>query len=531
MSNSIPVFKPWVPLWLIKVTIFIIVLPGVVSFALSVANVNAAAGYYGIEPNDVQYSLIILYGAMAGFFALEGRFSKYIAGKQYLLIGIVLQVITSYLCYITHQFLLLCIVRFIQGIILCGSISVVLTIMFSQLHSERSREIGYSIVYGILLCIIPFTTIITAPIIDAFDYNVLYKCAIFSYLPGSVLIVIIMNNVRLNKKTPLYQIDWPSFVLYSFGLALVGYVLVYGQQYNWLQDMRIVKSIIAIVVLFAVLVVRQLNLKRPYINFKLFKYKNFRIGFTLLFAFYVCRNSFGITTTYFATILGMDPTHIGYLMLYNILGILISVLVASRLVLLKVHIRLILFYGFGLLLVFNIMMYLLFQAQNDSNVFIIPLIIQGMGSGMLMVPIILFMVSSVPPQLAPAASALGIFFRFSGFCTSIALVNYYQLYNQNNHYNRFQEQLSPLNPMVLHRLALYKQSLVARGAATDRAVNMANGLLGKSIAAQAQLRSAMDYYQLVGCILLAVIILVAFFPSINKTIINVRTNQPAAIAY
>lgn len=531
MNNQLELFKPWVPRWLVKVTIFIAILPAVVSFALSVANVNAAAGYYGIEPNDVQYSLIILYGAMAGFFALEGRFSKNIAGKQYLLIGIMLQMVTSYLCFITHELLLLCMVRFLQGVITCGSISIILTIMFSQLHSERSREIGYSVVYGILLCIIPFTTIITASIIDTFDYNVVYKCAIYSYLPGAVLVYLVMNNVRLNKKIPMYQIDWPNFVIYAFGLALIGYVLVYGQQYDWLQDMRILKSVIAIVILFIVLIIRQLHLKRSYLQFHVFKYRNFRIGAFLLFIFYVCRGSFGITTNYLGTVLGMDPFHIGYLMIYNIVGILISVVIASRLVLLKTSMRLILVYGFGLLLIFNVMMYFLFQGQNNSSVFIIPLVLQGIGSGMLMVPIILFMVSSVPPKFSPTASAVGIFFRFSGFCSSIALINYFQLYNQNNHYNRFQEQLSVLNPIAVHRLNMYKQALVARGMAADRAGGIANGLLVKRIAVQAQIRSAMDYYQLISCVLLIIILLVVLIPSINKTVINVRSNQPVPIAY
>src|SRR3978361_220008 len=120
MSNPIPVFKPWVPDWLIRFALLIVVLPGVVLFALSVSNVNAAAGYYGISPNDVQYSLIILYGAMASFIVLEGRFFKNIASKEYMIAGVILLTATCYLCYITHSFLLLLAMRYIQGLVTCG---------------------------------------------------------------------------------------------------------------------------------------------------------------------------------------------------------------------------------------------------------------------------------------------------------------------------------------------------------------------------------------------------------------------------
>ncbi|HWW42082.1 MAG TPA: hypothetical protein VNZ46_22365, partial [Pedobacter sp.] len=73
MSQVIPVFKPWVPDWLIKITIFLVILPCLLLFGLSTANAGAAAGFYGIEPADVQYSMIIFYAAVASFFALERR--------------------------------------------------------------------------------------------------------------------------------------------------------------------------------------------------------------------------------------------------------------------------------------------------------------------------------------------------------------------------------------------------------------------------------------------------------------------------
>ena len=98
MSKIIPVFKPWVPEWMIRGAIFIVILPCLLLFGLSTANANAAAGFYGIEPADVQYSMILFYAAVASFFALERRFFVYIATKEYFLVGIILQMVTSYIC-------------------------------------------------------------------------------------------------------------------------------------------------------------------------------------------------------------------------------------------------------------------------------------------------------------------------------------------------------------------------------------------------------------------------------------------------
>ena len=508
-----------------------VILPSMGLFGLSTANGAAAAGYYGIEPADVQYSMVVFYAAVASFFALERRFFTFIAVKQYLVISTIIQVFTSYVCYNTHNLHLLFVFRFLQGMANCASTSICITLIFNRLSSERAREIGYSVFYCILLCISPFTTLVTAPVIDAFDFNVLYKAIIFLYIPGSVLLFAIMNNVRLNRKFPLYQIDWPSFIIYALALCLIGYVLVYGQQYYWLQDRRIAISVVAIVLLLGIHIIRQLKLKRPYLTLEVFNYRNYKIGALLVFILYICRGAFGVVSTYFGTVLGMDPIHIAYMLLVNMLGIILSVIVASRLIVMKKPMRFVWMAGFAFLLAFHVWMQFLFSTQANASAFIVPLFIQGVGAGMLMTPIIVFMVSSVPPHLGGAASATGVFFRFTGFCSSIALINYFSLAKQSEHYNRFQHTLTELNPGVIQQITGYRQLLISRGMAPDQAAKAANGLLARSVHAQTQLRYAMDYYQLISWVILIVILLIALYPYINRTVVNVKANQPAPASY
>jgi MFS transporter, DHA2 family, multidrug resistance protein len=154
-----------------------------------------------------------------------------------------------------------------------------------------------------------------------------------------------------------------------------------------------------------------------------------------------------------------------------------------------------------------------------------------MGAGMLMTPIIVYMVSSVPPQLGPTASATGVFFRFTGFCSSIALVNFFQLYKSSTHYNRFQEAVTGDNPIVIQRIMAYRQLLISKGMAPDRASVAANALLNRSVASQAQLRYAIDYYQFISWVIIIVILLIALYPYFSRTVVNVKNNQPAPASY
>lgn len=531
MSKVLPVFKSWVPVWLVRITIFIVIVPGLLLFGLSTASGPGAAGYYGIEPSDVQYTMIAFYAAVAGFFALERRFFVFIATKEYFMICLIVSVFTSYICIHTTHLSVLLIFRFLQGMSNCMSTSICITLIFGSLHSERAREIGYSIFYGLLLCITPFSTILTAPILDAFDFNVLYKFIIYAYMPGGILLLVIMNNVRLSPKMPLYQLDFYSFIIYSVLLCLIGYILLYGQQYYWLQDPRIRWSLLAAVALMALTIVRQLHLKRPYLNLEVFKYRNFVVGVFMIFVLYIVRGAFGMTSLYFANVLGMDPIHIGWMMVANIAGIVLGIVISSRLVILKRPMRLTWIYGFLMMLVFHVWMWFLFSTQADAETFIIPLILQGMGAGLLMTPIIVFMISSVPPHLANSASATGVFFRFTGFCSSIAVVNYFQLKQKSDHMNRFQEHLSTLNAGVSDRLAVYTRGLTAKGMLPDQAAKAARGLLNRSVDTQATLRSMMDYYLFISIVIAVVILVIALLPFINRTTVNLRSKQPAPVGY
>jgi MFS family permease len=531
MAEKTSIFKPWASEWLIRAVIFLNLLPSMLMFGLSTASGPAAAGYYGIEPADVQYSMVLFYASLAGFFALERRFFVFIASKEYLIIGTVIQIIASYGCYITRDLHILLGLRFIQGMANCVTTSVCITLVFSRLRTNRAREMGYSLFYGILLCITAITTLLTAPIIDAFDYNVLYKWMIFMYVPGAALLVLIMNPVRLNRKFPLYQLDWASYVIYTTALCLLGYILLYGQQYFWWSDERIMAATIGVIMLAVIHVFRQRSLKRPYLSLEVFRYRNYVIGVGLLLILYICRGALNITTNYFTTVLGMDPGYLSYILLANIAGIVGGVLYSSRWIVLRRPVRWLWMIGFALLLVFHLWMHALFATQADAPTFIMPLILQGLGAGMLMAPMIVYAISSVPSHLGSTASATGVFFRFTGFCLSIAFINYFQLFSRKVHYNRYLDLVTSLDPFVTERLEGYQKAVTAKGIPADQAVKMANGLLYRSADIQAQIRFSMDYYYLISCLLAVVILLIALLPYLNRTVINLRNNQPAPASY
>ena len=531
MTKEQRIFKSWAPEWLIRFGILLLLLSSVLLFALSTADGNAAAGYYGMEPADVQFSLLLFYAAVASFAGVERRFFERIVTKEYLLICIILEIVIAYFCYHTREIWLVFILRFLQGIVNCGITSICLNLLFSRLKSEHAREQGYTIFYGMILCVSPLTALFAAPLVEDFEYNVLYKAIIFCFLPSAALLYILLNRVHVLRKKPLYQLDWASFFLFVMMLILIAYVLIYGQQKDWLEDSGILYSIFAIVLLFLLSVFRQLALKRPTVDLSVFKYRNFSIGIVFLVILYLIRGAFSLTSSYFITVLGMDSLHANELMIYNILGIFAGSVLAIRFLMKRQLLRVLWVGGFGLLLVFFLSMSFLFATAADADSFILPLFLQGMGAGMVMSPIVMFIVSSVPPNLGQSAASVGIFVRFSTFSLSLAIINYLQLYIKGMYATHMERNLSLLDLGLPDRLKLYQGVLTSHGMPADAAARAATGLLSKAIQKQAFLRFCINYYEMIAVVCLVTIVLIMLQPVISRTMINLKGKRQAAAGF
>lgn len=520
-------FKSWVPEWLIKITMFLVLLPSLVLFFLPMANINAAAGNTGVETYDVIFSVVLFYAGYVTFFSLERRFFKYLAAKEYFIVITIIQIVSSYVCYVTRDNAILFPFRFIQGMAFTMTVNLSLSMIFSRLRSQRARVIGYSIFFGMLVCMIPFNNFVTAEFIDSYNFNFLYKCAMFSYLPSLIFLLLFMNNVRLDVRFPLYQLDWASFLLYAISLILTGYIMVYGQEYYWLNDPRIFWSVVTILITGALFYIRQLSMKRPYFNLEVLKYRNFKLGALIIIVFYICRFALSITTTYFQNVLKLDPIHIGYLTLFNILGIIIGVIISGVYVMQNRPIRLLWIYGFMLLLIYYAGMVFIFTIEANENYFYIPLLIQGLGVGVLMTPSIIFMVASVPERLSATSAGFCLLMRCLGFYISIGLMNYFELYSKSKHFNTFQNSISFDNAASFQKIEHYKEILINHGATRTYAKKAANKMLINSINAQDHIRYAIDYYEVVSVLIIITLILVALFPYINRTIVTITKHQPS----
>ncbi|MBC9933177.1 MFS transporter [Chitinophaga qingshengii] len=519
---SVSFFKPWVPEWLIRLTIFLVLIPALGIFALYFSNGAETIGYYGIEPADMQYSVVLMYALLVAILPIDDRLSKYLKPRTYFLTGVAINTLTYFICASSRNVTVFMVCRFIQGLSCAAFCSISLHMIFSRLRSDRARVIGYSVFYGTLQVSIPACALFCSWILHYFEFNHLFYFLVLAEVPGVVLMLIVTNHVRFRKKIPLYQLDWASFILYATMLCLTGYILVYGQQLNWFSSPQLRWFLLLTLGSGFFFCLRQYALKRPLIELRLFRFSGFRNGLLLLMAYYFFKGTTGNVYAYMQGILLVDPVHLTPVWLCNIAGIVMGMLVASRMVLNQTGTRWILGSGFLFLLVFHVWMYFLFSRVANTHQFLLPMWIQGFGTGALFVPIVMYVVSSVPTAMAGTVSFIGIAARFMGLCGGLAFANYFQLYAKSIHYNKFREQFTDINPMRDDMTEQFRQHFLARGSDMATARQLAESATRQLMQEQTMLRASMDYYtwMIVGLSILITVIVAG--PWIKQQVLRPR---------
>ncbi|MDQ0109187.1 MFS family permease [Chitinophaga terrae (ex Kim and Jung 2007)] len=521
-AHKIPIFKPWVNKWMARSVIFAILMTCLFSFAFYSSPV-AAMGYYGIQPTDVQYAMIVLYGSTVAFLALDSRIVKYFAPRKYLVIALAINAVSSVTCFHSKDWTLFVVCQFVQGITCALMSGIVLQLTFPRLQSTRARVIAYSLLYGSIQISTPFYSIYSSVVLHFYDFNWLFYGLNIMVIILAFIVLLTMNGTaRFTKKIPLYQVDWIGYLFYISFILTLGYILIYGRQLGWFDSPVIILLCLGNLALLLLFVTRETKMKRPLINLQIFKVKNFVTGLLLLFTFYIFKGSTGLAYGYLEIILGTDPLSTVPIWTAVIAGTVLSMFITSRFVLMGFNLARIIIVGFGFMAVYYAYMILFVSIQGETIDFILPMFIYGVATGVLFVPIVSFTASAAPPNIALNASFVGIFARFTGFTASLALSNELQLFTKSAAREKVRETLTEANPQLPVTMLDIQNQYMNAGSDIYTAKGVAGGYFNQLVGRQILARATRDYYDwmLVGVV--GVILVLLLLPQIQNVVLRLR---------
>jgi DHA2 family multidrug resistance protein len=506
MSQEVNVFKPWVPNWAIIAIIFFCMLHAMVLLGVYTSNVTYAASFLDVEAEDLQFSMCVTYGTLLATILIESRFFMFFPTKKYLLVIYSLMALTFILTAYTENFALFIMLRMAEGVLMALPIMPLRQFLIARFKSKNAVIIAFTINYGALMLASPFIMNIAVWLLENYDWKYMAYGSAFFQIACVALIMITFNNNRYHKKVPLYQIDWASFILLLTAILCGAYFFVYGQKKYWFESSQITVSLIVALITGGFFIARQMLVKRPTFDMRVFRYANLRTGLLLFVVFYIGRATLNICHSTMYTIWNWEPSRVAHVQYLNLIGNTIGLILTALFLAKSVASRYIFILGFSLLAVFHFWFTYLFVPDVSLSDIAIPYMLQGVAVGIIFVPLVLFTVSAVPTHFAPFAGVVGVSGRFWGTIFGFAIIQNAGVFLQRTHFTKLRQFVLPESPETQMRIEQLSRSFMSKGYNTDDSTKLAMKQIIGSVSKQSVLLSNMEIFTAIGYLMLIVVI-------------------------
>lgn len=515
--SEVNVFKSWVPNWAIVAIIFFCMVHAMVLLGVYTSNLTYAASFLDVEAEDLQFSMCVTYGTFLATLLIESRLFKFFPTKKYFLVIYSLLALTFVLSGYTQNFSLFIILRIVEGFVMALPVLPLRLFLIARFKSKNAVIIALSLNYGALLMASPFIMNIAVWLLENYDWEYMAYGSAFFQLVCVALIMVTFNNNRFHKKIPLYQIDWASFILLITAILCGCFFVVYGEKKYWFQSAQIVMALIAALITGGLFIARQMLVARPTFNMGVFRFPNLRIGLLLSVLFYIGRATLNICHSTMYTIWNWEPSRVAHVQYLNLLGNVIGMVLTGIFLAKSVTTRFIFILGFSLFAIYHFWFTFLFVPDASLYDIAFPYILQGVAVGIIFVPLVLFVVSSVPTNYAPFAGVVGVAGRFWGSIFGFAMVQNLGVFFQRKHFTKLRQFVIPESPETQMRLEQITKSFMSKGYNADDSNKLAMKQIIGTVSKQSVLLSNMEIFTAIGYLMLIIVVFLVLNKHLKQT--------------
>jgi DHA2 family multidrug resistance protein len=264
-------------------------------------------------------------------------------------------------------------------------------------------------------------------------------------LPIGILTVVGM--VLFMTETPRHEhlrFDWFGFLALAVGIGSLQLMLDRGEQVGWFGASEIWVETIISVAGFYYFFAHSLTTPEPFVRFEMFKDRNFVSGCVFMVAIgVVLFGSMALVTPYMQNLLGFPIQTAGFLLGSRGVGTLLTMIAAPRLMKMVPARYLILT---GLLISAGTLYQMTgFSLDTTQYTIVVTSIIQGVGLGLLFVPISSVAFLTLPGHMRNGATSLTTLMRNIGSSIGISMMIANLTSKSTEMHARLTEYVTPFN--------------------------------------------------------------------------------------
>jgi DHA2 family multidrug resistance protein len=323
-------------------------------------------------------------------------------------------------------------------------------------------------------------------------------------------IATVLGMLAFMTETPHHahlRFDWFGFIALAIGIGSLQLMLDRGEQVGWFGASEIWIETIVSVAGFYYFFAHSLTTAEPFVRFEMFKDRNFVSGCVFMVVIgVVLFGTMALITPFMQNLLGFPIQTAGFLLGSRGVGTLLTMLVAPRLMKMVEYRYLILT---GLLLSAGTLYTMTgFSLDTTQNTIIVTNIVQGVGLGLLFVPISSVAFLTLSGHLRNGATAITTLARNIGSSVGISMVIASLTSKTTEMHARLTESVTPFN-----------DALQMPDVTTNLNVHTEQGLamLDSIVTQQAAMIAYINDFKLLMILTIAVMPLVMLIGTTKKT--------------
>lgn len=438
--NQPEIFKEVPHRGLITLAIMLATVMQVLDTTIANVALPSMMGDLGASQDTITWVLTSYIVAAAIMTPVTGWFADRIGRRELFLVTVVGFTATSMLCGLAWDLNSIVTFRILQGMfgaaIVPLSQTILLDINPKEKHGQAMAMWGAGIMVGPIA-----GPVLGGWLTDAFNW----RWTFFVNLPVGILAFLIAAAYLPRIAKRLRGFDFFGFAMLSLGVGALQLMLDRGEQVDWFASAEIWIELALAIIGFWVFTIHLLMSRNTFIDPKIFLDRNFVAGLVFIFVIgIVLFSSLALLPPMLSRLFNHPTVTTGLVMAPRGVGTMISMLLVGRLVRL-VDARVLVITGL-LLTAYSLHEMTGFTPQMDDFLIVTTGIVQGLGLGLVFVPLSTVAFATLQPQLRTDAASLFSLVRNIGSGIGISVVTVMLTRNAQINHSELGEAINAFNP-------------------------------------------------------------------------------------
>jgi DHA2 family multidrug resistance protein len=463
---------------------------------------NNMRGSLGASLTDVAWVITAYAIANVIIIPMTSWLSQQFGRRNYFAASIVIFTVASFLCGNADNIWELVAFRFIQGLG-GGALLVTAQTIITESYPVAKRGMAQAI-YGMGVIVGPtLGPPLGGYIVDHFSWPYIFYINIPLGIIATLLTLSFVKSPKYGEKLKASQVDWIGIVLLTAFIGSLQYVLEHGQQDDWFNNLTIITLSTISIFGLILFIWRELTYQFPIVNLRVLKDTNLRVGtimcFILGFGLY---GSTFLIPIYTQSVLGWSALDAGLLLIPSSITTGIMMPFIGKMIQRGIPQAYLVALGFFVFFLFTFWMQQVITPDSGEEHLFWPLILRGVGLGLLFVPITTLSLSTLKGKSIGEGAAFTGMMRQLGGSFGIAIITTsIARFNQEHRVNLVSN-LDKTSFEVQQTVQQLKMGFMSKGFTENESLAKAYKAIEYKVMIQSNVLSYMDIFIYLGTLFL-----------------------------